>query len=71
MIQVTEIFPNNIPQFFQVNNYNGSQELNRVGQVVYKKIIPLGWDDSLADQWQTVGLDLSDLMAQRRNGFFS
>jgi uncharacterized protein YfaS (alpha-2-macroglobulin family) len=70
MIQVTEIFPNNIPQFFQVNNYNGSQELNRVGQVVYKKIIPLGWDDSLADQWQTVGLDLSDLMAQRRNGFF-
>jgi uncharacterized protein YfaS (alpha-2-macroglobulin family) len=70
MIQVTEIFPNNIPQFFQVNNYNGSQELHRVGKVVYKKIIPLDWDDSMADQWQTVGLDLSDLMAQRRNGFF-
>lgn len=62
-VKVIRIFEKNIPQFFQVNQFDGSRELNRVGRLVLKKTIPLVSDKNIDyGQWNTFSLDLSKLI---------
>jgi uncharacterized protein YfaS (alpha-2-macroglobulin family) len=70
MVEAIQIFPDNAHQFFQVNKYDGDAELARVGEVVWRDIIDLEWDDANVDQSVRYGLDLSPLSENFPGGFF-
>lgn len=62
-VRVIRIFEKNILQFFQVNNYDGSSELRRVGRPILQKTIALenmGVTD--LGKWNRFTLDLSKLI---------
>lgn len=63
-VKVIRIYEDNIPQFLQVSNLDGSSELYRVGKVVLKKKVDLNIK-SKADygRWTTYSLDLAQLIA--------
>jgi uncharacterized protein YfaS (alpha-2-macroglobulin family) len=46
-VTVIKIYENNIPQFFQTNNYKDGQELRRVGKPIVQKTIRLDEDKAL------------------------
>lgn len=46
-VTVIKIYQNNIPQFFQSNNYNDEQELRRVAKPVLQKTVRLDEDKTL------------------------
>lgn len=46
-VSIIRIFENNVPQFFQENNYEGSSELRRVGKPIVQKSIRLDQDAAL------------------------
>ena len=62
-VQVTKIYQNNIPQFLQVNDINGQNELYRVGTVVLRKAVRLDQSDVLNfSKWNRYTLDLNQLI---------
>ena len=62
-LYVTQIFEDNVIQFFQGNNFDGSYHLNRVGRNVVKKRINL---EKLSKanlfEWNRFHIDLADLL---------
>lgn len=64
-VRVVRIFNDNVHQFLQVNNLNGSSELKRVGRVIRRKTVQLnpGGDKDL-NLWNRFFLDLDDLIKQ-------
>ena len=62
-IKVMKIYENNIIQFFQVNNFDGEEELHRVGKVVLNKTVSLN-NTSPNDyaRWKKYSIDLSTLI---------
>ncbi len=46
-VTIIKIFENNIPQFLQVNDFNGEQDLRRVGKPLVQKTIRLDDDKSI------------------------
>ncbi len=46
-VTIIKIYANNIPQYFQLNNMNGGEELRRVAKPVVKKTIRLDIDKTL------------------------
>ncbi len=63
-VQVVKIFENNIVQFLQVNDFEGSQELRRVGKLVLKKNISLE-NAGVTDlgKWNRFTFDLAKLIS--------
>ncbi|HEV8512420.1 MAG TPA: MG2 domain-containing protein [Cyclobacteriaceae bacterium] len=63
-VQVVKIFENNILQFLQVNNFDGNQELRRVGKPVLKKTVSLE-NAGVTDlgKWNRFTLDLAKLIS--------
>ncbi len=62
-LKIIKIFEDNVPQFFQVNQYDGQRELARVGRVVLKKEMQLLSDKAIDyGTWNTFALDLSELI---------
>ncbi len=60
-VRIIKIFRNNIGQFFQSNNFDGSDRLKRVGRVIRKKTIYLGKEKPLdLAKWNRFNLDLSE-----------
>lgn len=62
-VRIVKIFEKNVLQFFQVNNFDGSAELRRVGRPVLQKTISLeniGVTD--LGRWNRFTLDLSKLI---------
>lgn len=60
-VRIIKIYENNIAQFFQTNNYDGSRELKRVGRVIRKKTIKLGETKPVDySVWNRFSLDLSE-----------
>lgn len=60
-VRIIKIYENNIAQFFQTNNYDGSRELKRVGRVIRKKTIHLGEQKPVDySVWNRFNLDLSE-----------
>ena len=60
-VRIIKIYENNIAQFFQTNNYDGSREVKRVGRVVRKKTIYLGKGKAIDfGRWNRFNLDLSE-----------
>lgn len=60
-IRVIQIVEKNIPQFLQVNNLNGSQEMKRVGKVLINKKIKLDQTKDLGT-WCEHAVDLSSMI---------
>ncbi len=62
-IKVIKIFEENVGQFLQVNQISGTQELKRVGRIVYKESIQLTADKPINYAvWNTFSLDLSKMI---------
>ncbi len=60
-VRIIQIFENNIVQFLQLNQLDGTQELQRVGRLVYSAEVPLISDGEDADN-NIYALELSKLI---------
>ncbi|MFH2140920.1 MAG: MG2 domain-containing protein, partial [Bacteroidota bacterium] len=62
-VRIVRIYENNITQFFQVNDYDGDNQLRRVGKSVLQKTIPLD-QSNVVDfgKWNRYYLDLNELI---------
>jgi len=69
-VQAMAIPDRNIPQFLQVNDLEGEQELNRVGRVVWSKTVPLDITPDKEGRFVPFGLDLSPLAAAHPGGMY-
>lgn len=62
-VKIIKVFEDNIAQFFQVNQYDGSSEMTRVGRIVYKKEVQLISNKPIDyGTWNTFSIDLSKLI---------
>ncbi|MBL7857188.1 MAG: hypothetical protein JNM57_05825 [Cyclobacteriaceae bacterium] len=63
-VEIIRIYERNILQFFQVNNFDGSYELRRVGRPVLKKVVSLE-NAGVTDlgKWNRFTLDLSKMIS--------
>ncbi len=62
-VKVIRIYPKNIPQFLQVNRFDGNYEIKRVGRLILKKEIRLVSDKPVDyGAWNVFSLDLSTLI---------
>ncbi len=62
-VRIIKIFQKNIPQFFQTNQYDGFDEINRVGRIIYKNTVQLTSEKSINySKWNNFSLDLSKLI---------
>lgn len=62
-VRVVKIYADNVPQFLQMNNMEGSGNLTLVGRMVLKKTIPLASKEpGKPGQWQRYYLDLDKLI---------
>lgn len=62
VVRVIKVLEQNIGQFLQVNNLDGTSDLMRVGRLVARKTIFLDEDGSDLSQWNTYAIDLKKLM---------
>ena len=69
-IEATRVYQDNVPQFLQVNDIDGSSELRRVGRVVWKQHVDLDVPTDQLNHWTRVGLDMSKLLAGDPNGLY-
>ena len=70
-VKIIRVFENNIAQFFQKNQYNGYSEINRVGNIVFKKTIDLISDDPLNySQWNTFSLDIGSMIEIEKGAIY-
>lgn len=62
-VYVTRIYENNILQFMQINNMDGTQQLRRVGKNILKKKIDLDKEGKLnLHDWNNFSIDLSTIV---------
>jgi uncharacterized protein YfaS (alpha-2-macroglobulin family) len=67
-VTALRVFEDNIPQFLQVNRLDGSQEMGRVGRVLWRKTLPLA--SPVPGRWTRYELDVTELMKQHPGGMF-
>ncbi len=62
-VRIVKIFGDNIAQFLQVNQLDGSREMKRVGRLVHQSEIPLKAGKAIDyGSWNTFSLDLSKMI---------
>ena len=62
-VKITRIYENNMLQFLQVNNLDGSSDLRRVGKLILKKKIVLQANGiPTRNKWNKYSIDLSSLI---------
>ena len=71
-IQVTafQIYGDNIHQFFQVNNLEGTDQLTRVGRFLWRKTVPLTEDPAELRRWTRFNLDVTQLLKENPGSLF-
>ncbi len=70
IVEAFQVYGDNMTQFLQVNTLAGRNELNRVGTVVWREVVPLGWTDTQKNTWVRHGLDLTPLIGNHPDGMF-
>ncbi|GAK56086.1 alpha-2-macroglobulin domain protein [Candidatus Vecturithrix granuli] len=70
LVEAMQLYETNIPQFLQVNALDGNQELTRVGKVVWRKVVDLGFTPEQKNQWIRHGLDLTPLVQNNPGGMY-
>ncbi len=70
-VKITKIYEKNLSQFLQVNNFEGSRELRRVGRPVVKKTIQLN-NQGISDlgKWNRFTLDLTNIIAKEPGALY-
>ena len=64
-VYVTRVFEDNMVQFLQVNNYNGSYQMKRVASNIMKKKVDLTQDGAKnLHEWNRFFLDLNDIVGK-------
>ncbi|MCX7861982.1 MAG: MG2 domain-containing protein [Bacteroidales bacterium] len=58
-IRIIQIYENNVLQFLQNNKYDESNELRRVGKIVYQGTISLNINNQDKNNWKRHNLDIS------------
>ena len=62
-VKIVKVYEDNMAQFFQVNQFDGSRQIKRVGRIVYKKEVVLKSDKPIDyGSWNTFSLDLSEII---------
>ena len=69
IIEIIEVFDNNVFYFLQRNNFNGANDLSRVGRIVYKDILNLG-DDVAINKWQKYSVDIASLIQTKPGAIY-
>ncbi|MEO6184820.1 MAG: MG2 domain-containing protein, partial [Steroidobacteraceae bacterium] len=62
-VTATRVYAENIPQFLQVNQLNGSNEMGRVGRYLWRKTLPLNGPKT--GRWQRYEIDVTELMQKQ------
>ena len=71
-VEIVKIFNNNILQFLQTNDFEGENQLERVGRIVTQKRITLKDLNPSAStmKWTRYGIDLSELIKKDPNAIY-
>ncbi|MDR0313032.1 MAG: alpha-2-macroglobulin [Treponema sp.] len=70
LIEAFHIYGDNMLQFLQVNNLDGTRELDRVGQPVWTKAVEFSWTGADQNRWISRGIDVSELSRKFPGGMF-
>ncbi|UTC75699.1 hypothetical protein E4O03_02960 [Treponema sp. OMZ 792] len=70
MLEAFQIYDKNMAQFFQINSIDGSDELNRVGEPVWRQSFDFEWTSSMKNKTVQHSLDISKLVKQFPGGMF-
>jgi len=71
-VRIIKIFEENVGQFFQENQYNGDNEMKRVGRIVLNKEIPLKSDKAVdLGSWNIFSLDLAELIEAEAGAIYN
>ncbi|MCU0274657.1 MAG: MG2 domain-containing protein, partial [Acidimicrobiales bacterium] len=70
VVEAFHVYGDNMMQFLQVNALDERDELNRVGKVVWRQVIPLGTTEAQRNTWVRHGLDLTPLLSAHPDGMF-
>ncbi|HSA95552.1 MAG TPA: MG2 domain-containing protein, partial [Acidobacteriota bacterium] len=65
-----QIYPGNMAQFFQVNSFEGAEELVRVGRYLWRKTVPLSDDPAVTGRWSRYDLDVTPLFKENPGSLF-
>ncbi|NCG18898.1 MAG: hypothetical protein GWP91_07795 [Rhodobacterales bacterium] len=69
-VEAYRVYDTNIPQFLQVNSLEGDEQLNRVGERIWKQRVEIEQSKDRTNRWVRLGLDLSDLVAEHPTGLY-
>ena len=71
-VEIFKIYDNNILQYLQTNNIDGSYELKRVGNIVYRGSVTLSELNrtALQREWANYALDLSNFISKEPNAIY-
>ncbi len=67
-VTALQVFEDNIPQFLQVNKLDGSQEMGRVGRILWTRTVPLS--SPVPGRWTRYDLDVTELTKKHPGGLF-
>ena len=70
IVEAYQIYGDNVLQFLQVNELDGSYELRRVGAPVWSRAFDFNWDDSMKNRYVARGLDLTELIKKFPGGMY-
>ncbi len=70
IVEAMRIYDQNMPQFLQVNTLEEDREIHRVGQTVWKEVVPLDTLSEHTDQWVRYGLDVGPLVENYPGGLY-
>jgi hypothetical protein len=70
LIEAFQIYGDNMLQFLQINNLDGTQQLDRVGEPVWTKAVDFPWSDTDQNRWISRGIDVSELSRRFPGGMF-
>ncbi len=70
-VKIVKIFENNVAQFLQVNQLDGSNQLKRVGRIVYKGEVPLQAKKKIdLASWNSFSINLSELIKAEQGAIY-
>jgi len=70
LVEVFQIYNQNMVQFLQINNLNDNSQLERVGEPVWTKAFDFQWAASDQNRWIRRGLDMAELSKKFPGGMF-
>lgn len=69
-VEVVQIFEDNMPQFFQGNDYDGNDGMSRVGRKIMEKRISLELEGTDLSAWNRYNIELSELFEAERGALY-